>query len=234
MLRTYNALRPMGLLAVLLGIMIFGGTMAQAEPGAHWNVNGSPISGSLEVEGEGEFESNAVLLANVGIAKIELSCTAIKALHLVMEESGSGSGKIHFEKCTTKINGSTASRCTPKSPGAEAGLVESNALDGLIELHELSPGNQIDLVQLLPTEGTTFLTVELGALCAIGNKFNITGKASLKDCQEEGLVEKIKHLVEEGPLSALLFGGNAATIDGSAIVFLAAKHAGLTFSGHPA
>ena len=216
------------------GLLALSATMAQAEPGAFWEVNGSHITGSLSVEGGGVIENTGILLTKIGTSKVEISCPTIKAVNLVLKESGSGSGKGHLEECTTKLNGTLASRCTPKSPGAPAGLVETNALDGLIVLHEPSPGTRVDLLELLPTAGTAFVTLELGALCAIGNKFDITGKAFVKDCQGEGLVNKVEHLVEEGPLSALLFGGNAATIDGSAFVFLNGAHAGLTFSGHPA
>ncbi|MDX6602303.1 MAG: hypothetical protein QOF13_1505 [Solirubrobacterales bacterium] len=231
MRKTFKASRLMVLVAIVFGVMAFGGTAAQAEPGAHWNVNGNSISSALKVEGQGETESSGAFLTTVGASKIEISCTSIKAVNVLLGELGSGSGKGHVEGCTTKLNGSLAKNCKPKSPGATSGLIETNTLDALIKLHTLEGGAKDDLVELLPTTGTAFVTVELGPLCAIGNKFDITGKAFVKDGTNEGLVDKIKHLVEEGPLTALLFGSNAATIDGSAFVFLVGAHEGMTVSG---
>jgi hypothetical protein len=57
----------------------------------------------------------------------------------------------------------------------------------------------------------------------------------LKDCTNEGLVDKVEHLVEEGPLTKLFFGSNAAhVLAGSAWAYLAGAHEGMTFAGHPA
>jgi hypothetical protein len=231
MRKAFKASRLMAFVAIVFGGMAFGASAAQAESGAHWNVEGIPISGTLVVEGQAEIESNGILLTKVGASTIEITCTAIKGVSLSLEESGSGSGKAHVEGCTTKLNGNLANNCKPKSPGATSGLIETNALDGLIKLHELAGGAKDDLLELLPSAGTAFVTIELGVLCAIGNKFDITGKGFVKDGTNEGLVEKVKHLVEEGPLTALLFGSNAATIDGSAFIFLTGAHAGLNVSG---
>jgi hypothetical protein len=82
--------------------------------------------------------------------------------------------------------------------------------------------------------GHDLLTLELGALCAVGNKFDITGKFFFKDCKDDGLVDKVEHLFEEGPLSALLLGTNPMTIDGSFWMFLVGAHEGMTFAGHAA
>ena len=237
MKKAFRASRLMGLFAIVLGLMAFGATAAQAEPGAHWNVNGSAISGALlpEVQAE-EDTDHSTLLTKVGLSKVEILCDTIEFVGVKLHELGRATGKILYHECTTKLNGTAAAACTPKSPGQALGLIETNALDALIKLHTTGTGSKVDLLELLPAEGkTAFATLELGATCAIGSKFDITGKVFLKDCTEEGLVEKVKHLFEEGPLSALLFGANAATIDGSAWGFLVGVgHAGLPFSGHPA
>ena len=154
-------------------------------------------------------------------------------MNAILEPAGTAKGKIHFETpttgCITKINGATINKCKPKSEGAaNAGLIETRALDGE---QVLNGGEQY--FELLPEgpEGTPFVVLELGTgECAIGNKVEITGKVFLKDCKKEGLVDKTEHLFEEyRALSSLLFGGNPANIDGSALGFLPTGH---TFAGH--
>lgn len=106
-----------------------------------------------------------------------------------------------------------------------------NTLRAFIKLHE----GKGDLVEVAPDSGEVFVLIymgkETGSECAIGACFPVTGKFFVKDFQNELLVEKEVHLIAEGPLSALLFGGNAATIDGSATVVLAGAHKGRTYSG---
>jgi len=242
MRKAFKASRLMGLLVLALGLMAFGATAAQAEPGAYWEVNGTKIltgSSLLPIINAIKDSEHNTLITHVGTSEVKILCSEIKFIGAKLHELGRATGKIHYQGCTTLLNGTVASRCTPKSPGAEVGLIETNALKGLIKLHESSPEVKKDLVELLPEVGNIFATLELGSLCAIGNKFNITTGATgkgffLKDCTEEGLVNKEKHLFEEGPLSELLFGGNAATIVGSAWAFLEGEHLHMLWSGHPA
>ncbi|MDX6602314.1 MAG: hypothetical protein QOF13_1516 [Solirubrobacterales bacterium] len=233
MRKAFKASRLMGLCAIVLGLMAFGTTAAHAELNAFWLVSGANI-GSLLPNINAEADSAVTtLLTTVGGSAVAILCTTIKFVGAKLHELGRATGKIHYEGCATSLNGGAhANNCKPKSPGAVAGLIETEALEGLIKLHELSPTVKDELVELKPVAGGTFVTVELGVLCAIGNKFPITGKAFIKDCKNEGLVDLVKHLFEQGPLTALLFGSNPATIDGSAWAFLTGAHAGLTFAGH--
>ena len=227
MKKALKASRLMGLLALALGLMAFTATAAQAEVNAFWEVNGSTLSGNESVNAKNDT-AHSTLLTTVGTSKVEILCGKIKFVGATISGTGA-KGKIHYEECTTLLNGVAASRCTPKSPGAALGLIETNALKGLLKLTLASQ----DVLELSPESGTEFVKLSLGSLCAIGNEFAITGKATIKDCKGEGRVNKVEHLFEEGPESALLFGGNAATIDGSAWGFLSGVHAGQTFSGHP-
>jgi len=242
MAHLFEAAKLTGLLALVLGAMAFSTTVAQAETGAHWNVDQisfESFGGKLNVEVQSTIEGSfGVLLTKVATVKVEILCTTIRLKDALLKANGGATGKAHFEGCITKINGIAEPACKPHSPGAPEGLIETNVLDALIVLHE---NKTVDLVQVLPTSGSIFVTVVLGienpALneCLIsikfGEKFNVTGNFFLKDAQGELLLEKIKHLVIEGPLSALLFSGNAATIDGSSNLFLDGVHKGLTFSG---
>jgi hypothetical protein len=238
--RTFKGLRLIVPLTLMLGLMAIGATAAQAEPGAHWNVNGAPVTNALKVEGQGSIENNdGTFLTKVGLSKVEILCTAGQLIDVLLEESGAGHGKARGEGCITKLNGTTAGACVPHSPGAANGVIESNALKGLLQLHTPATGPKVAIGELAPEAGEVYVTLILGKAapekneCAIGEKFNITGKGLVKDCQGEGEVEKVTHLVEEGPLSTIRFGSNPATIDGSANVFLVGAHKGMTSSGIP-
>jgi hypothetical protein len=239
MAKAFKATRLLGLLALALGLMAFSATAARAEPGSFWKVNGSSISSTLLPEIQASLENNdGTLLTVVGTNKIEILCESLKYVGAHLEAGGKASGKIHFAGCVTKKEGVIQTACKPHSPGAAEGLIETNALKGLIVLHEEAGGKKIPLLELTPAAGEIFVVLKMGketrSECAIGAEFNITGKEFLKDCQGEGEVEKVTHLAEEGPLSKLLFGVNPATLDGSANNFLVgAAHEGLKFSGIP-
>jgi hypothetical protein len=227
-----NAPRLLGLLAIVAGAMAFGATAAQAEPGAYWLVNGTDIGTELLPTIQAVKETPTRLLTKVGASTVEIECQEIKFVGGKLHKLGQVTGKTHYEGCITRLNGNLANNCKPKSPGATAGLIETNALHGLLKLHKLADGTKDELLELLPVEGTSFFTMELGVLCAVGNKFALTGTLFHKECKNEGLVDKEIHLFEEGPLSQLLFGSNAMTIDGSFFVFLSGAHAGMNFAGH--
>ena len=104
-------------------------------------------------------------------------------------------------------------------------------------MHELAGGVKDDLLSILPDEGETFATIEMGPECAIGQKVNVIGKATLKDCEGLALTHLVKHLVEVGPLTELWVISktpeHVATILGSVWAFLTGEHVGLKFSGDP-
>jgi hypothetical protein len=232
MSHAFKASRLTGLFALVLGLMAFSATAAQAEPGAFWEVNGAKLTGSAEVQAKNDT-LHTTILSTSGGSTVEILCGPIKFVNGTLSGTG-GSGKIHFEECTTKLAGTTANRCVPRSPGAAAGLIETRQITALLKLHELAGGTKDDLLDLTP-EGGIFLELDFGSgLCAIGNVIPITGLVTLKDCRGEALANVVEHLFEEGPLSTMKFGENPMTIDGSFWLFLIGAHQGQTFSGHPA
>jgi hypothetical protein len=226
-------------LAVVFGVMALGATSAHALPGSVWKINGAATTVALKAQLQATLEnSHGILLSKVGLTSVDILCTSIKFVDALLGLTGTATGKIHFEGCVFKANGVVQGVCKPHSPGAVEGLIETNALKALIVLHTPSGGTAEPVVELTPISGTSFLTIvngkEVGSECAILTKADITGRLFSKDCQKEGTVEKVTHLVEEeNTLSALLYGGNKATLDGSANVVLALAHAGLKFSGIP-
>jgi hypothetical protein len=237
MRRVFKASRLIGLLALMAGFIAISASAAQAE--GFWLNNGVAITANTPINAKSETE--LVLLTKVGLSKVEILCTEIKLVGANLEVGGTAKGKLHFQSptgCITKLNGTTAAKCVPHSSGAANGLIETNALDASLRLHILkdAEGHEIgkdELVELLPEGAAAFVDLLLGTgECAIGNLLEITGKLFLKDCKNELLVDKVEHLFEEGSLSAILFGGNLMTLDGSAFWFLAAPNLGHTFAGH--
>jgi hypothetical protein len=235
--KTFRASKLMAL-AVMFGVTALGATVAHAEAGSHWNINGKGTTAELKAQLQATLENNhGILLTKVGLSTVEILCTSLKFVNTFLSTTGSATGKIHFEGCVFKGNGSILFPCKPHSPGAVEGLIETDALKALIVLHTPGGGAAEPVVELAPASGVRFATLvlgkEVGSECAIVfAKAEITGKLILKDCQKEGTVEKVTHLAEEEKtLSALLFfGNNKATLDGSANVSLTGAHTGFKFS----
>jgi hypothetical protein len=253
MSRALKASKVMSLCAIMLGLMAFSASLAQAEPNAHWNINKaelkSPLLPEIQVtelenreiilEGKKETKRIGILLMKIGLSTLEILCTGITLIDALLHELGRATGKVLFSGCTVDINKKHAPECTPKSSGEPIGSILTNKLEGLIKLHILkdAEGKEIgkdDLLKVLPeaVEGKEppFVVLDLGATC-IFNQISITGTVYLKDCKNLGLVEEVEHLFEEGPLTELLFGANKMTLDGSAKVALAGAHKGLAWSG---
>jgi len=242
--------RLTGLLLVLaLGIMALGATLTHADPNAIWKINGTNNTSTLKPQVQvTELETLAatgvkegILLTKVGATKIEILCTEMKLVDALLGLTGSAIGKFHFSGCVTKLNGIVNIACKPHSPGAASGLIETNALTGLIVLHSLKneKGEEIgkdELIQISPPASGKFVTIIMGpeveSECPEGTKFDVTGSAFVKaGTTTELKTETVEKLFSEGPLTALLFGGNAATIDGSAKTALVASHLGMKWSG---
>ena len=233
------------LLALVFGVMAVGTSTAHAELNAAWKVKGAAVTEELKAQIQvTELETLAstgvkegILLTKTGLTKVEILCTAMKFVDALLKVLGVILGKVHFEGCVTKLNGgAAAAACKPHSPGAAEGLIETELLKALIKLHEPKAGEKVDQLEVTPDEGANFVLLkfgkEVGSECSIASDWTLTGKFFAKaGTVGEGLEEKTEHLFQEGALSALLFGGNAMTIDGSAKAALVTPHLGMTWSG---
>jgi len=211
-------------LPIALGLLTLAASEAQATPNWMTPPQSEPLPGH-PIEASGKVEKELVLLTQKGGTKVEVLCTVAKFVDGLLEVSGGASGKAHFEGCITKLNDNgPLGACKPHSPGAAKGLIETNALDGSIQLHETEAKAKVGRLKLSPHEGSTFVTLVFGdegeEECSIGEKFNVTGTFLVQDGNGEFEVEADTHLFEAGSLSALQFGGNAATLDGSVRVDL--------------
>lgn len=237
-------------LLTALGLMAFSVTLAQAETGANWRVNGANINATLLPEVQineievlpGTAERHLVMLTMVGASPVELLCSGMTLEETKLKTSGSSLGKGRFTGCIIFINGKLSTPCEPhsgKGKEEEAGVILTRLLKGLIVLHLVSPGVTSTLNRIEPEEGNIIVTLTLGkgegGECAIGQAASITGKLYLEDCNAEFQIEAVKHLFIQGPLTALSFLGGGANIDGSVWAQLVgAMHAGLKWSGTPA
>lgn len=206
-------LRAFGLcLMAALGLMAFTAMSAQAgttlESGVATTTN-LPATATLEST-KATLDSEAI-----GGIKVEVHCTTLASESGVIKPGAVGEGTLKFSGCETLLNGSASMVCLPKEP-----IVASVKLEGY-----LHGGNELILAS--PLSGTKFAEIKMDkeAGCSIGPNFEITGSAIIKDCSNELLVDKVKHLIEqvqgigsdlEGHKNALKFGSKAATILGSA------------------
>lgn len=230
---------------LLLLAMAFAGSQAHAEAGAKWfvvNAKGELVevkSGGLTPSIQlTSVEANERLLTKIAGISVEKKCTGYELRNAKLEGEGkiSSNTKVRFTGCVVLLNGVVTPACEPHT-GAEKGVLESKATKGLLVLHKLASGEKDAIVQVEPTEGETFMVVELGAECAIGNKVPIIGKITLKDCENHLTTEQAVHLVEEGPLTEVWVISKTAehkiVFDGSALGELGGEHKGLKVSGMP-
>ena len=221
--------KALGLCALVLGLMAFTASAAQAEVGSKWMVNGVDLNPHvLKVEvgvKELENKTGSLLSTLVGLAT-KLLCTGetMTGAVLLLEGHLSG-GVIDYTGCETFLSGVLTAACTPTG-----GLIKTKKLLGLILL-VLGPEGLETLVDIKPEEGTEFAVIESSEKCAVGQKIVIKGEVDLKDCKKEWGKEKSTHLLEESPaVSKLTANNKPASLDGSKIVELTGAHKGLTFS----
>ena len=233
----------LGLCAVVFGLMAFAAGGAQAEPGAKWlilNSKGEHVEllaaiAVVEVE-----KKTRTLLAEIRKIKTEILCTGAKLIGVWLEPGGglTNGGKVQFSGCIVILNGTLNKNCQPKAGGGAVGTIITNAFKGLILLHKLASGVLDDLVEIEPSVGETFVTINMGAACPIAENIPVRGKLFLKDCEDLFLKHLVKHLIIEGPLTHLwllnLTAEHAAKIDGTGWVALTGAHEGLRWAGDPA
>jgi hypothetical protein len=241
---TRSRLGLLGLCVVMLGTMALSAGAAQAEVGSKWLFAQRPPQTELVpfLESSLGFEADTTIVKHTKIAGISVlfECKKMASVSATLKANGSiGNGaKIKYSECITKLNGATSAPCTPKAGGTETGVINSQPLHALIELHELVGGVKDDLIKVLPDSGTTILIIEMSSECAIGTKVPIFGNLTYKDCEGAFLTHLVKHLLEVGPLTELWAISKTAehvvTVLGSWWAFLTGAHEGMKWSGDPA
>jgi hypothetical protein len=235
---------------MVFGLMAFSAS-AQASAGAKWLVlESAGVLWSEAKVNEGKasilMEAETTWVEHTKIAGVAVlyECkrlAAEKAFLLANGSIGESAGnvkgsKVKLSECITKLNGATSAPCEPFN-GTEKGVITTNAGHALLVLHELAGGVKDDLVSFLPDTGETFLTIQMGELCSIGEKVPLIGKLHFKDCENLALTHLAKHLIEVGPLTELWVISktpeHAVALLGSAWTSLGGPGAGKLFSGDP-
>jgi hypothetical protein len=227
----------LGVIAILLGLSVLTSSSAQAEVGANWKVKGSnvteklsPAIGVREIEKIAGTEERYVgFLSVIEGVKVDFRCTGMSAIGAKLETEGriSSGMKFRFSGCVFVEKGMIGTRCNPLYEGKEKGVIVTNALKGLLVLHEGK-----GLLSFEPVKGSTFTFIEFGEECALPSSWGFIGKLALKD----GALgtESVTHLFAEGPLSTLALSGIVpTTFCGSVVWELTGEHKGLSWSGIP-
>lgn len=248
MIRSRHGFKALGLCAVVLGLMAFSTSAAQAEVGAKWNVNGSAISATLLPAIGATLEgSHGILLSKALGVPLNILCTAIGFVGATLKAEGGALGKIKFTGCKVLKGTEVLASCEPHN-GATKGEILTNTLKGLIVLDAGQPVTLLIEDETKVGAEPTFVSIETSEACSFGAKIPVIGEFVLSDCSKkeagvcipEGTVEKKIHLgLELASLTKLfvisLTEEHKATIDGSIEGFLTgAAHEGLNWSAKPA
>jgi hypothetical protein len=210
---------------------------AAAESGANWKVKGAnltktlvPSVGIKEIEKVAGTEEKYVgFLTLLGETKVEFRCTGMSAIGAKLETEGkiSSGMKFRFSGCVFISKGVIVVACGPLNGGKEKGVIVTNALKGLLVLHEGK-----GLIRFEPVTGKSFATIEFGEECVFFPSWGLGGKLTLKDVALG--TESASHLFVEGPLSELtLEGEDPMTFCGSLLLELTGEHTAIQWSGVP-
>jgi hypothetical protein len=253
---TRTRLGLLGLCAMVFGLMAFGATGAHAEKGSVWLIlnakkelkTGAELHASVSLT----TDVNGVLHSEILKIKVLFLCTTIEALNAKLQEEGiignevvtnseglkEGRGsQIKFSGCTTDLNGSPASECTPEDKTALGGpgTIVTKLGHALAKLHELVADKvKDDIFEILPDTGLggEFALISLPKACPIGTSVPVFGRLFLRDCENLALVHLEKHLVESDATTTKLTrlyvisdtAEHAATLLGSAWALLTGEH----------
>jgi len=220
----------MACLTTMLGIMGFSAVSAQA---ATWLEAGAVIGATKSVVGETDAETwllDSTALGNTVI----IHCNELIVKDGLLFANGTGLAELEFKNdCLFLFGGTALTECDPKEPIISKVKIEQY-------LH-----NSESYYLFSPDDGTlNFVTLHLdknGPGCAIGESITVTGHVIAKECANEPLIDRLKHLIEPifgtaldlaGPpahKNSLKFGANIATLLGSEWLKMAS---GSTWAGH--
>jgi hypothetical protein len=238
MIRSRLGLKALVLSGLVLGLMAFASSAAQAETGANWKVNGADV-GSLAPRfliKEIENQSGSLFFKTAGGTEVEILCKKAEFDEggVLIGNGGISLGRNLFKECVTLLNKVLSTKCKPKTSGKALGEILSEKATGLIVLDTVA-GSTFDLVKITPDTGTTFADIQLGETCSIGELVAVTGELFIGDCNGNTsfLTEALTHLAQES-LNKLLALGQPAKLIGSAIIGLEGAHQNVKWSGKPA
>lgn len=225
-MRSTRGLGVLVMCGLVLGLMAVSASGAQA---GMWMVNKANIGAGVKLVASfsAELEGGSVtLLSTSGANSVAITCTSATVSSSVIELEVI-TGKVNFSGCTTKINGKAEPNCNPIGQPVAAGEKAT------VALHEGGRYVRVD------GNGGVLATFNFDDVncVALSPSIKLTGTGWFEDCNNEIETERTIHLFQEArvpaeKLGGLSFGGNKATIDGSAnFSFSDATHKGMTYSG---
>lgn len=241
--RSRLGIKALGLCVLAVGAMAIGfaGVAQAEETGGTWTWSHEgktgTFSSTLEASPIIALENNtaSLLFTMGGGTKVTFLCTAA-AFDEGGQLAGAGEillGRIKFSGCVTFLNGVLDRACEPAN-GAEAGVILTQKIKGLMLLHKLASGTKDATILLEPdVAGQALVDITFGEEC-IFSEVPVTGYLVLWDCQNTLSTFKTTHLLEEFPgLHKLVALGQPATLSGSANVTLGGVHTGFAWGGTP-
>jgi hypothetical protein len=241
----------MGLCAVIFGVMAMSASSAQALS-LDWLVlnaagtvatliEGTPVNLLVKLVGEKDSPDLTLLAKTLGI-KVIFTCTNFELVNIHLAAAGklTEGGKVKFTGCEAYKEGTLTGPlgCHVKTSGAPEGTIETTEGKGELVLHEIKAGEKEVLTKLEPkTAGGAFATI-LTSACSLPESNKVSGVLYLKDCELKATDHLVKHLVEQGPLTSLVYGAHSVehletSLDGSGWIKLGAStldHTGLKWA----
>ena len=239
---TRSRLGLMGLCAVIFGVMAMSTASAQA---FSWLVLNAAGTVATEVKKEGETvnllvplagkkdSEHLTLLAETLGVPINITCTSFTLVGVNLEPLGKlSNGKVKFEGCEAykKAPLTEPLGCHVHTGTGPEKVIETTEGKGELVLHE---GNVV-LTKIEPV-GTEFVKI-LTSGCSLPESNKISGVLYLKDCLGKALTHEVEHLVEQGPLTSLVYGAHSVehlktSLDGSGWIKLSGEpHTGLKWA----
>jgi hypothetical protein len=233
-------LKLLGLSALVVGLMAFGATAAQAEEsGGTWTfINAAKELKELPspeaLSGNFETGTDGTLLTTILKKSVEFLCTAFSATGNLLK-GGTALGTLDFTGCSTKIGGVNNPACVPNAGGTHPELIITLPLLATLLLHKLTTDGVKDKIIIVEpdTGSNAFAHIEMSELCPIGTDVLVGGRFAI--IPSNPTTHEVKHLIKEFvPLTHLWTisdtAEHAAHIDGSAEVFLSGANVGKSWA----
>jgi hypothetical protein len=235
---TRSKLGLLGLCVAVLGTMAMFANSAQAA--LSWLILDATLTTATyllaKVASERDNVDISLKTKLLGLV-LTFTCTNSEPIGANLEPIGTVTEgfKIKFTGCEAYGAGTLGEPlgCQVRSAGQAVGTVVTEELKGGLELHAQST---ILLFKIEPkVAGGPLVTIKTEG-CAIPESNPVNGVVYLKDCEGFATTHRIKHLVEQGPLTSLYLGKHTVehletSILGSSWVLLGGEHNGRLFSG---
>jgi hypothetical protein len=215
----------LGLCATVLSVMAISASAAQAA--GSWLVGTTEITKTSTLPAELTVEIDTLepkLLTHLVGLIVTVTCTKVMSSP-IFRHDGEIVDIVVSTGCTVEAKdskGNKSGNCTVKSTGVPTGTIASEDLKGEAVLHELTGGAKDVLAKIeSETIGEPLTTIHFeGAECLLPLSTKVTGVLYIKDCEGFAETLKVKHLIEQGPLTSLSVGADNAehlltSIDGS-------------------